>query len=274
MVAALVAGIWAQENILPPKEKGMIDFALMGGSFFTTKVQVEKDIIQNALHTMFRKVSGKERSFDVENFFDEEELYRRMKQGDVFIAGISQQFFAEFEKELNLVPLVIPILEGKKRQRFQIFTKTGHPTIKCLADLEGGVLAAPMYMNRWFYNLSKTEAMPKDVQLERMPESKSVIMATLYLKTDGGMLPESFFNSFFKMKPHLKKRVTVLGESNSWIQPPVVCRADVVSPEVRERIIELFLDSSNDTEVQSFMDILGISGYSRVTREEIIRSWK
>lgn len=268
----LVGSTFAQ--ILPPPADEMIDFALMGGAFFTTRAEVEKDLYTKALQAMFKLGGERRQSLVVENFFDEKALYEQFKQRKVFMAGVSQQFFAMYREDLDLVPLVAPIVEGKKRQRFVIFTRVKHEQVKTLSDLQDKVLATPMYMNRWFYNLSRTDEMPRLVQLERMPESKSVIMATLYGQADAGMLWESFLDNFLQLKPHLVDQIQVLGESHSWIQPPIVCRRAVVSKKRRERIKKLFLSANEITEIHTYLGLLEITGFHEVSGDEIIRSWK
>ncbi|PIE89764.1 MAG: hypothetical protein CR997_09420 [Acidobacteria bacterium] len=261
-------------QILPKDSKHVIDFAFMGGSFFTGSVQAEKDVISKALFSMFKAAGDKKTSFTLENFFDDHELFVRMKNKQVFVAGVSHIFFETYEKDLNLVPLVTPIIDGKKRQHFLIFVKAGHSAIRDAKDLEGKTIATPMYVTQRFYEITQSEVMPSNVVLEQMPEAKSVIMATLYGKTDGGILPEFFFNRFIKMKPYLKRKLLVLGKSKSLVQPPIVCSRDMVSEEKIEELINLFFDSLKNPDVKAHMSLLNVTGFSRVKAVDITRSQK
>jgi hypothetical protein len=268
----VLTGKWCPGQILPKRDDNLIDFAFVGGSFFTTRAKGDREVIAKALHSMFLAAGDTKATFRIENFFDEDELFNRMKKGEVYTAGVSHKFFTLHEKELNLCPLVIPVLDGKDHQSFVLFSKMGNVKIQSVSDLDGKKVASPMYMDDWFYTHSRKKDMPAHLEFEKMPESKSVIMAILYGKVEGGILPESFLTKYLKLKPHFAKKLRILGKTKQWIQPPVICSKDVINAEDREKIITLFLESSDNPKVSAYMELLDVTAYKRVKPEEIRRA--
>ena len=254
--------------------EGDIDFAYHGGAYAMGKSGAENDVIAQFWEIVLKTSGIKKNSIKVNNFVDENQLYNMMKDKRVIIAGVSHSFFARHESELNLVPLVVPAIAGNTYISYCVFIQNNHPDIKKVGDLKGRKIAVPRYGDEWYYKKLLPDHVPKVFQAVKYPDNTSVITAVLYNKADAGVASEYFLLNFFKLRPHLKDKIKTIIKTKKVLLPPIVCQKGRLTNDEKKGIISVLLDAHNNNEMSFLLDLIGFSGFRRITADEIIGAVK
>lgn len=253
---------------------GEIDFGYMGGAYMMEKSGIENDSISQfweAIHA----IAGIDRpAVKVENFVDEEALFRIMKKEAVITAGVSHSFFSKHEKELKLVPLVVPEIDHKIYIRYHIFIRSDNHTIQSDKDYSGKKISVPNYGDDWYIKKLLPDNLPRDFKLVKYPDNNSVVTAVLYKKADVGVSSEYYLSNYFALKPHLKDKIMITMKTREILLPPIVYQEGRLSETEKGKFIAILKDAQNHDELAYLLELMGYTGFRTITREEILRAVK
>jgi ABC-type amino acid transport substrate-binding protein len=252
-----------------PAYEGDIDFAYHGGAYAMGKSGTENDAIAQFWEIVLKTCGIKRNSIKVNNFVDENQLYKMMKDKRVIMAGMSHSFFARHESELSLVPLAVPAIAGNTYISYCIFIQNNHPDIKEIGDLKGRKIAVPRYGDDWYFKRLLPDNAPKVFQAVKYPDNTSVITSVLYNKADAGVASEYFLLNFLKLRSHLKDKIKTIMKTKKVLLPPLVYQKGRLTSEEEKGILSVLLDAHNNNELTFLLDLIGFTGFHKITAGEI-----
>jgi ABC-type phosphate/phosphonate transport system substrate-binding protein len=252
---------------------GEIDFSYHGGAYLMDKSGVENDTITQFWEILLKKSKIKRDKVKVKNFVNEDELYSMMKKKSVIMAGVSHSFFHKYETELGLEPLVVPTI-GDQAYIYYCVIVRNDGSIKSGSDLNGKKISIPAYGDEWYFKKLLPENGPESFEAVKFPDQNSVVTAVLYKKVDAGVSSEQYLENFLALRPHLENKVKILMKTKKLLIPPIVFQKERLTDEEKEGIIAALLEARNDDELVFLLDLIGFSGFQKITREKIIEGVK
>lgn len=257
-----------------PAYQGKIDFAYIGGAYLMDKSGIENETIAQFWENLLRLANIKRPVVKVENFVNEQELLSKMKSGEVVIAGVSHSFFSHYERELNLIPLVVPAINGRTYIYYCIYKLKHNRIIRNFKDLNGKRIAVPVYGDEWYYGKLIPGYGQNVYEILKYPDKNSVVSAVLFKKADAGVSSEHYLDNFFKLRPGLKDKIDIFMKTRKILIPPIVCMEGALTADERDKIISVLTESHTITELSFLLELIGFSGFEMINREEILKAVK
>ncbi|MCP4622568.1 MAG: phosphate/phosphite/phosphonate ABC transporter substrate-binding protein [bacterium] len=250
---------------------GEIDAAYMGGAFLMEKSATEK-VMMEQIWTAVLAASGlKKGPINLQNFVNEDELYKVMKEGKIIAAAVSHAFFKDHEKELDLEPLVVPVFNHNNYIRACLIMPKEGDTPGDPINLQGKKVGAIGYFNETYHMLLLPKKIHGKYIAEKYPDNYSLVSAVLYDKVDAALVFENYLNNLLILRPFIDKKIKTVMTTRKMVPPPLVYQKGRLTPEEKEKLIDTLLNAEKHGKLKVLLDLIGVTDFRRVTPEMIRR---